>query len=200
MCSFLSEAGLFSAVTSAFILDVQSQVQPNTGEETAALLRILIYKIDNTTFGNDTPALPQWAGPPHAIVQVQSILYASLAASLLSALLAVLGKQWLNRYASTDMRGTAIERTQNRQRKLDGIVAWYFDHVMESLPLMLQIALLLLGCALSRYLWGINIVVAFVVLGVTSFGVAFYIFIVGAGTAFESCPYQTPGARILQVL
>jgi hypothetical protein len=80
------------------------------------------------------------------------ILFASLAASLLSAFLAMLGKQWLNRYQSTDMRGTAIERSQNRQRNLDGVVAWYFDYVLESLPLMLQVALLLLGCALSRYL------------------------------------------------
>ena len=43
-----SQAGLFSAVTSAFILDVQSQLQPDTGDETAALLRVLTYKIDNT--------------------------------------------------------------------------------------------------------------------------------------------------------
>ena len=175
------QAGLFSAVTSAFILDVQSQLQPDTGEETAALLRVLIYKIDNTTFGNHPPTLPQWTGPPHSIVQVQAILYASLAASLLAALLAMLGKQWLNRYVSTDMRGTAIERSQNRQRKLDGIVAWYFDSVMELLPLMLQAALLLLGCALSRYLWGTNITVASVVIGVTSSGLILYIFIIAAG-------------------
>ena len=195
-----SQAGLFSAVTSAFIINIQSQLQPDAGDETVALLRVLIYKFDNTTFGNDTPTLPQWTGPPHAIVQVQAILYASLAATLLSAFLAMLGKQWLNRYASTDMRGTAVERSQNRQRKLDGIVTWYFDHVMESLPLMLQIALLLLGCALSRYLWEINITVASVVLGVTSFGTIFYLFIVVACAASETCPYQTPGSHTLRYL
>jgi len=148
--------------------------------------------------GVDPPTVPQWSGPPHTIVQVQAILLASLTASLFSAFLAMLGKQWLNRYASVDMRGSAIERSQNRQRKLDGIVTWYFDHVMESLPMMLQAALLLLGCALSRYLWEINTTVALVVLGVTSFGVLFYLFIVIAGAAFMSCPYQTPGARIIR--
>ena len=98
------------------------------------------------------------------------------------------------------MRGTAIERSQNRQRKLDGIVTWYFDYVMESLPLMLQVALLLLGCALSRYLWAINVTVASVVIGVTSSGIALYIFILIAGAASESCPYQTPGSRALRYL
>ena len=112
----------------------------------------------------------------------------------------MLGKQWLNRYESTDLRGTAVERSQNRQRKLDGIVAWYFDPVMELLPLMLQVALLLLGCALSRYLWGIDTTVASVVLGVTSSGVFLYIFIVVAGAASESCPYQTPGSHALRHL
>ena len=84
----------------------------------------------------------------------------------------MLGKQWLNRYASTDMRGSAIERSKNRQRKLDGIVTWYSDLVLESLPLMLQLALLLLGCALSRYLWEFDTAVASVILGVIPFGVA----------------------------
>ena len=71
---------------------------------------------------------------------------------------------------------------------------------MESLPLMLQAALLLLGCALSRYLWGVDIIVASVVLGVTSSGAILYIFIVVAGAASESCPYQTPGSRALHSL
>ena len=132
------------------------------------------------------------------MVQVQAILFASLAISIFSAFLAMLGKQWLNRYDSTDMRGSAIERSHNRQQKLGGIVGWYFDYVMQSLPLMLQAALLLLGCALSRYLWEVDIAVASVVIGVTAFGVVSYLFIVLAGTTYNCCPYQTPGAYILR--
>ena len=156
--------------------------------------------MDNTTFGNDVPTLPQWTGPPPAMVHVQAILFASLSASLLSAFLAMLGKQWLNRYVSTNNRGSAIDRCHNRQRKLDGIAAWYFDSVMESLPLMLQIALLLLGCALSRYLWETSMTVASVVIGVTSFGLFLYLFILVVGTAWESCPYQTPGSHFFRYL
>ena len=166
----------------------------------AALLRVLIYEFNHTAFGDKVPTPPQWAGPPPTMVHVQAILFASLAVSLLSAFLAMLGKQWLNRYVSTDMRGSAIERSQNRQRKLDGIVAWYFDHVMESLPLMLQAALLLLGCALSRYLWDVSIAVASVVIAVTSLGIIFYLSIIVAGAVSESCPYQTPGSLILRHL
>ena len=63
---------------------------------------------------------------------------------------------------------------------------------------MLQAALLLLGCALSRYLWEINTTVASVAIGTTSFGVAFYLSIVVAGTTSANCPYQTPASRILR--
>ena len=184
-------------MTSAFIIQVDSQLKPDSGDETTALLRVLIYEINKTAFGNNVPTLPQWTGPPPTMVHVQAILFASLVVSLFSAFLEMLGKQWLNRYASSDVRGSAAERSHNRQRKLDGIIAWYFDHVMESLPLMLQVALLLLSCAFSRYLWNISITVASVVVGVTSLGITFYLFIVVAGAVFESCPYQTPASRIL---
>ena len=194
------QAGLFSAVASAFIIEVDSHLQPDPADETAALLRVLIYKFDNTTFGNDVPTLPQWTGPPSSIVSVQSILFSSLAITLLSAFLAMLGKQWLNRYAATNMRGSPIERSQDRQRKLDGIVAWYFNHVMESLPVMLQAALLLLGCALSRYLWDINTTVASVILSITASGFLFYLFVLVAAAVSESCPYQTPGSHFLRYL
>ena len=191
---------MFSAVTSAFIVDIDPQLKPDSGDETASLLRLLIYKLDNTTFGNDVPVPPQWTGPPRTMVQVQAILFASLAISLFSAFLAMLGKQWLYRYRSIDMRGSAIERSRNRQQKLSGIVVWYFDYVMESFPLMLQAALLLLGCALSLYLWGIDITVASVILGFTSFSVLLYLLITIAGTASESCPYQTPGTIALRYI
>jgi len=158
----------------------------------------MIYTMNSTAFGGEAPTVPQRTGTPPIMVQVQTILVASFCVSLLSALLAMLGKQWINRCAPANIRGTIIERSRYRQRKLDGIANWYFDYVMESLPLMLQVALLLLGCALSRYLWEYNTTVASVVVGVTSFGVLFYLFIVVAGVVSVNCPYQTPGADFIR--
>ena len=42
--------------------------------------------------------------------------------------------------------------------------------------------------------------VASIILGVTSFGALFYLFIVAVGTASVSCPYQTPGAHFLRYI
>ena len=165
-----------------------------------ALLKI----IASTSLGN-IPAgpdaiFPQWTGPDPAIVHVQAILYSSLAASLLSAFIAMLGKQWLNRFAQVEISGSIAKRSRNRVRKLDGMVIWHFDLVMECLPLMLQAALLLPGYALSDYLFFINKTVAGVLIGFTTFGLLFYLLIVSAATFSYTCPFQTPLSRILRFM
>ncbi|KAJ7186540.1 hypothetical protein C8R46DRAFT_1273195 [Mycena filopes] len=80
-------SGLFSAVASVFIIQIQTQLA---------------------------------SAPPTIIVVVQSMLYASLFTTLLAALLAVLGKQWIMYYLSAGSRGTIEERGLHRQHKLDG--------------------------------------------------------------------------------
>jgi len=190
---------LFSAVTTAFIIDIQSKLEPDYQEMNHALLKIVASTaLGNIPTGPDA-AFPQWNGPNPAIVRVEAILYSSLSASLLAALIAILGKQWLNRCASVE-RGSIVERCRHRKRKMDGMVTWRFALVMECLPLMLQAALLLLGYALSDYLYAINKVVASVVIGFTAFGLLFYLLIVSVATFSYNCPFQTPLSAILRFL
>lgn len=88
--------------------------------------------------------------------------------------------------------GSVTERYLDRQRKADEMKRWGFSIVMEVLPLMLQVALLLLGCALSRYLWSIDRIVAIVNIAVTSLGVIIYVILNVLATLSYQCPYQTP--------
>jgi len=87
-----------------------------------------------------------------------------------------------------------IERCGDRQRKFDGLEKWPFRLFVESLPIMLQIALLLLTCGLSRYMWSVNTSVASVVISFTVLGIVFYVGIVVAGTSSYGCPFQTPAS------
>ena len=190
---------MFSAVTSAFIINVQSKLEPDFEEMNHALLKIVASAaLGNIPTGADA-AFPEWNGPDSTVVHVQAILYSSLSASLLAAFVAMLGKQWLNRYASVE-GGTVIDRGRQRKRKMEGMVTWRFGLVMECLPLMLQVALLLLGCALSDYLFFINKAVASVVIGFTTLGFLFYFLIVSAATLSYNCPFQTPLSLILRFL
>ena len=118
-------------------------------------------------------------------------MYASLLISLLAAFVAMLGKQWLNRYLRNS-GGSMIERCGDRQRKCDGLEKWPLHFFVESLPVMLQVALLLLACGLCRYMWSINTSVAYILITLTGLGVAFYVVVVIAGTSSYACPFQTP--------
>jgi len=147
----------------------------------------------------DPVAPPVWNGPPAEIITTSDLLYASLLMSLLAAFVAMLGKQWLSRYLR-HTGGSMADRCGDRQRKFDGLEKWPFRFFIESLPVMLQIALLLLACGLSRYVWSVNASVARVVIAFTALGLLFYIGIVAAGTSSYECPFQTPASEILRYL
>jgi len=156
----------------------------------AAYMRLLIYCINSSAFPTP-PDLPTWDGPSEGIVVAANLLYASLATSLLAAFVAMLGKQWVNRY-TRNKGGSIAERCGDRQRKLNGLHRRHFHVLMESLPVALQLALLLLGCGLSQYTWLINQTIASTIIGVTGFGILLYIAIVVAGSISYECPFQTP--------
>ena len=123
-------------------------------------------------------------------------MYASLLISLLAAFIAMLGKQWLNRYLRHS-GGSMIERCGDRQRKCDGLKKWPLHFFIESLPVMLQAALLLLACGLCRHMWFVNASVAHTLIGLTGLGATFFIVIVIAGTSSYACPFQTPASAAL---
>jgi len=93
-----------------------------------------------------------------------------------------------------------VECCGDRQRKFDGLGKWPFRLFVESLPIMLQLALLLLTCGLSRYMWSVNTSVASVIISFTILGMLFYIGIVVAGTSSYECPFQTPASIGLRCL
>ena len=109
----------------------------------------------------------------------------------------MLGKQWLNRYLR-HAGGSMIDRCGDRQRKCDGLQRWPFHLIIGSLPVMLQVALLLLACGLCRYMASINTAVACTLIPLTGFGVLFYVGVVIAGASSYDCPFQTPGSALLR--
>jgi hypothetical protein len=135
--------------------------------------------------------MPQQTGTPKIILIAQSLLYFSLSSTLLAALLAVLGKQWLLHYDSVGEKGTIEERGLERQRKFTGLQSWKFDIVMQIFPLLLQLSLLLFAAALSIYLWTIHHVIAAIVLSLTGLGAILYTAMIISAVASPDSPFQT---------
>ncbi|KAJ7186545.1 hypothetical protein C8R46DRAFT_276420 [Mycena filopes] len=157
-------SGLFSAVASAFIIQIQPQLA---------------------------------SAPPTIIVLVQGMMYASLFTTLLAALLAVLGKQWLMYYLSAGSRGTLEERGLHRQHKLDGLEKWKLETVLQMFPLLLHFGLLLFAAGMSVYLWTVHHTIAILVMALTAVGCCLYLFLLVSAMSSEDCPFQTPLAPLL---
>ncbi|KAJ7797815.1 hypothetical protein B0H13DRAFT_1933981 [Mycena leptocephala] len=142
-------AGLFSAVSSAFIIQIQPQ-----------------------------PASP---------LTVNTI-----------AVLSLLSREtWIMYYQAAGSRGTIEERGLERQRKLDGLRKWKFDAVLQMFPVLLQLALLLFTSAISVYLWPIHRSIAAIVIALTVFGFASYIFLLASTIVSPDSPFQTPLASFI---
>ena len=140
--------------------------------------------------------IPVASGPKASAVHVQSILFSSLASALLAAFLAMLGKQWLNLH----VEGSLIDRSRHRELRMRGMITWRFKFIMECLPLIMQVSLLLLGCALARYMWDLSRTVSAAISAFTVSGFLFYLVIVFAATFWKTCPFQTPASFVFRYI
>ena len=86
--------------------------------------------------------------------------------------------------------GPMIKRCGDCQRKYDGLEKWSL-HLVDSLPVMLQVALLLLACGLCRHMWSVNASVAYVLISFASLGIVFYVANVTASTLLYAYPFRT---------
>ncbi|KIJ34570.1 hypothetical protein M422DRAFT_181916, partial [Sphaerobolus stellatus SS14] len=108
--SLLIFAGLFSAVNSAFIVNIDADLSANPTDTTNTLLMLLIHTTDNKSFVNQTLEIPNWTGPSSTVIWTQSLAYLSLGTSLLAAFGAVLVKQWLAHFKSTRFTPGSLEQ------------------------------------------------------------------------------------------
>jgi hypothetical protein len=162
-----------------------------------ALMRLLIHTVNTSIFsGPEILIPPSSSSPPRLVVLAQSLLYFSLSCTLLAALLAVLGKQWLMYYSAAGERGTIEARGLERQRKFDGLHRWKFNAVMQMFPLLLQLSLLLFAAALSLYLWTVHRSLAIIVLVLTSLGVGMYLLLLVSAVLYPDSPFQNPLATV----
>ena len=170
---------------------MQPALSPNPNDTTNALLMILIHTIDNSTFPDSPLGIPQWNGPPYTVVCSLTLGYVSLSFSLLAALGAVVGKQWLSHFSRLG-EGTNEVRARRRQQKLDGLKTWKFDVTMKVLPALLHVALALFAISLSFNLWGTNRTVAWALICTTAIGGLVYVALTVLSLWYPSCPYETP--------
>ncbi|KII89335.1 hypothetical protein PLICRDRAFT_109912, partial [Plicaturopsis crispa FD-325 SS-3] len=198
------QAGLFSAILTAFIIEFYKNLQPDPQQTTADLLAN-ITQILHSAIQNQTQILPdsglkdpaQYA-LPCAVVWVNTLWFSSLACSLGAAVAAMVAKQWLLFYNFGLSSGTAYDYAHRRQYRYNTLINWHVPGIISALPLLMHLSVVLFFTGLVVQLWQINKVVASMTLTLITIFLGCYFVTLILPWVYASCPYKSSALVLLQ--
>ncbi|KAL1937849.1 hypothetical protein VTO73DRAFT_12742 [Trametes versicolor] len=164
--TYLVFAGLFSAVLTAFNVQSYILLQPAAPDPSLAVLQQMSAQLTSFSINppsinstqrstsdgpstNTPPPVPRWA------VWLNALWFSSLILSLSSASIGILVKQWLSENTS-DSFGTSRDITRRRKYRLDNLVLWRVEDIIDIIPVLLQSAVALFLAGLLVLLWNIH--------------------------------------------
>ena len=206
------QAGLFSAVLTAFVVDSKQNLQPSPADETVYYLRqhstilsqisVQLSSIAPQVTIPSTPPPPFPAFSPLASnIRVNVFWFMSLAFSLVAALLAILVQQWVRNYMHVFQRyGDPLKSSRLRQYLYEGCERWFMPKVAEFVPGFLHISLFLFFAGLGDSLLNINTKVALSTIVPIGTSGLLYIFMTFAPILYPQSPYQNSFSGIFWYL
>jgi hypothetical protein len=155
----------------AFASQSYKQLTENSGDISVRLLTQISAQLNNP----NAPAavLPELDkfNPSSSSIRVNVFFFLSLIASLSSALLGILCKQWLREY-QREVGVSQREAFELRQLRYQSWETWGVPKILSSIPLLLELALLLFFAGVVDLLWSLNHVVALFVAAAAGLGIS----------------------------
>ena len=207
-----SQAGLFSATLTTFVLDSKQNLEPSPASEMVYYLRqhstilsqisVQLSSIAPQVSIPSTPPPPFPVFNPSAIdVRVNVFWFMALVFSLLAALLSILVQQWVRNYMHVFQRyGDPLKSARLRQYLYEGCEGWHMPMVAEVVPGFLHISLFLFFAGLGDSLLKINTKVALGTIVPISVSSLLYIFTIFAPIIYLQSPYQNSFSGIFWYL
>ena len=209
-----SQAGLFSAVLTAFVVDSKQELKPSPADETVYYLQqhSTILSQISLQLSSLAPQVPIPSTPPPSFpdsafkpsasdVRVNVFWFMALVFSLLAALLAILVQQWVRKHMNVFERyGDPLKSSRLRQYLHEGSEKWHMPTVAEGVPLFLHISLFLFFIGLGDSLLNINTKVALSTIVPTGISGLLYILITFVPIIYPQSPYQNSFSDIFWYL
>ncbi|EJD45045.1 hypothetical protein AURDEDRAFT_28027, partial [Auricularia subglabra TFB-10046 SS5] len=130
--------GLFSAVTTAFIIESQQDTEPDYARLTFLVLNATAAGVP---FKEETFVIDP------SVRTINCLWISSLMLSLTAALIAIMGKDWIGMYASRPVCNPR-EWAEIRTHCLMCVEKWYMSGVIASAPVLLHLSLVLFASGL----------------------------------------------------
>ncbi|EUC55384.1 transmembrane protein, putative [Rhizoctonia solani AG-3 Rhs1AP] len=200
-------AALFSAVSTAFLIESSRKLQQDPSDvSAAALLRISQTLVAMTT--NSSVELPPISPksqlepgfvPSRNAIVVNTLWYLSLSLSIATSLLAMLAKDWCHSFAA-NRTGHPWDQALRRQRKWVMIERWGVRELFIAvLPFLIHLSLLVFAVGLCIYVWDMNSTVAIPLICVCGLALGFYLWSSVMASFVKLFPYTTIISRALRM-
>ncbi|CAE6535812.1 unnamed protein product [Rhizoctonia solani] len=140
-------ASLFSAISSAFVIESSGMLQQDPNDASAATLLVIsqtLAAIANNNTGTVPPADQSNASdfvPARTAVIINVLWYLSLSLSIATAFIAMLAKDWSYSFAA-HRTGHPRDQALRRQRKWKMIERWRMQELLVILPSLMHLSLL----------------------------------------------------------
>jgi Family of unknown function (DUF6535) len=196
----IRQAGLFSGVLTAFIIDRNQNLQPNPAQQSAYLLQqstVLLNQISHqlTSLGAEFPSnlsLPgPTFGPSPSDVRVNIYWFSSLLFSLSAALLATLIQRWARDHMNIFQYSDPLKVARIRQYLYEGVQHRYMPSSAEAVPALIHISLFLFFIGLADFLLSTHTIVGKFVICLISLCVTLYILCTVSPLINPQAPYRT---------
>ncbi|PFH47376.1 hypothetical protein AMATHDRAFT_67872 [Amanita thiersii Skay4041] len=202
-------AGLFSAAVTAFASESYKWLQEDQSTTTNQLLAQLVMQMQTNTTINI--ANTSSFSPSGSAVRTNVFWYLSLTLSLATVLIGILCLQWLREYERSDPAATPQKALALRQMRYEGLIAWKVPSILATLPILLQLSLVLFFAGLLDFLWTLNRAVSIAVTIVVGLLLLFTfsttllpaiqsLFPGDMNLKVPQCPYKSPQSWLLYQL
>ncbi|KAJ7601504.1 hypothetical protein DFH06DRAFT_1072029, partial [Mycena polygramma] len=191
------QAGLFSAILSAFLIEIRNDLQQDPQTITNNLLVTLIQSQHSTT----APELPQSGTfvPTLSSRWVNGLWFISLMFSLMSALGASVAKGWVTQVSST-VSGSSWDDASLHRKRLRVIKQWHLQLIIEFLPILIHIAFFLFAAGLIVLLFDDDRPIGIAVLVLTGLVGVLYVANSLLSAYHSDSPFRTPVSHIIRNL
>jgi hypothetical protein len=194
-----NQAGLFSAVLTAFVVESYTSLQPDPSQASVQAL----YHISLQLHNSSVPALnPPWPSPSFvpapSDVWINALWFTSLVIALISALLAIFVKQWAREYLSWTTVSPSRDSVALRQYRYEAWTRWSVPRWRDAVAGLLQLGLVLFFVGLVILLWQVNTPVARIVTAVVGLSIGCLLVSIVLPVFFVSCPYRNSASWTLR--
>ncbi|KAL1733732.1 hypothetical protein EV714DRAFT_281496 [Schizophyllum commune] len=189
-------AGLFSAVVTTFVAQSSQALSPDYAQITASLMYELVQIQRAATSGTppDVTMSPLSFGSittETTDLWVNGLWLTSLTFALLTALVSVLAKQWIQHYISLS-GGSPRNRAHLRQYRFEGFERWKVRAIIGFLPVLLTVALLPFFAGLIVYVVPMDSTISLVIIGFSAGILLAYSITTALPIFVTHCAYKTP--------